>query len=145
MVQAVLHRVNSNGLISFEPPKDLAIRSVLGRELKKCHVKNNDYVLCTFQPPKRPRTTGDKSQNNLFWFLVKLICDETGDSPADVEADLKIRAIAKGYPYHISKLTGKPVGESMTTVSTIEMSYLIDTAYEVIAFLGIIIPPEEVQ
>jgi hypothetical protein len=55
---------------------------------------------------------------------------------------LKVKAIAKGYPYHVSKITGQPEPESMTKINTVEMSYLIDTAYEVCAFLGIVLEPE---
>lgn len=69
------------------------------------------------------------------------IANETGEDIKEVERDLKIRAISKGYPYHVSKLTGQPVGESMTKIDTVQMSYLIETALEVCAFLGI--NPEE--
>lgn len=99
--------------------------------------KYNGYMTLTLDKPYKSRTTGEGSQNNLFWKLVQIICNETGDDPKETERDLKIKAIAKGYPFHVSKITGEPSPESMTKINTVEMSYLIDTAYEVIAFLGI--------
>ena len=88
------------------------------------------------------RTTGEGSQNNLFWKLVQIICNETGEDPKEIEREIKLKAIAKGYPYHVSKITGEPIPESMTKINTVEMSYLIDTAYEIIAFLGIRLEPD---
>lgn len=107
--------------------------------------KYNGYLTVELKNPYKSRTTGAGSQNNLFWKLVEYICKETGDDPKNIEADLKEKAIGKGYPYHISKITGRPVPEAMTKINTVEMSYLIDTAYEVCAFLGINLAPEEAK
>ena len=104
--------------------------------------KYNGYLTVELKKPYKSRTTGKGSQNNLFWKLVEIICKEIGEEPAIVEADLKQKAIAKGFPYHISKISGQPVPESTTKINTVEMSYLIDTAYEIIAFLGILLEPE---
>ena len=104
--------------------------------------KYNGYLTVELKKPYKSRTTGKGSQNNLFWKLVEIICKEIGEEPTVVEEELKQKAIAKGYPYHISKISGKPVPESTTKINTVEMSYLIDTAYEIIAFLGILLEPE---
>lgn len=104
--------------------------------------KYNGYMTLTLDKPYKSRTTGEGSQNNLFWKLVQIICNETGEEPKEIERELKIKAIAKNYPYHVSKLTGQPIPESMTKINTVEMSYLIDTTYEVIAFLGIELSPD---
>lgn len=107
-------------------------------ELKKCE----DFCTVTFQKVYKSRTTGKGSQNNYFWQLVTLISNETGEDLQAVETEIKRRGVGKGYPYHISKLTGLPEPESMTKVNTVEMSYLIDTALEVCAFLGIVVGGE---
>lgn len=104
--------------------------------------KYNGYLTLTLDKPYKSRTTGKGSQNNLIWALIQVICDETGEEPKEIERELKMKAIAKGYPYHVSKITGQPAPESMTKINTVEMSYLIDTAYEVIAFLGIVLKPD---
>lgn len=102
-----------------------------------CFQKYGGYMKLEISPPYRARTTGPGSQNNKFWLLATLIANKIGDDIKDVERELKQRAISKGYPYHISTITGEPVGESMTKVDTVQMSYLIETAEEVCAFLGI--------
>ena len=103
----------------------------------------NGYLTVELKNPYKSRTTGEGSQNNLFWKLVEYIIKETGEDARVTENDLKMKAISRGYPYHISKITGQLVPESMTKINTVEMSYLIDTAYEVIAFLGINLAPED--
>ena len=107
--------------------------------------KYNGFLSVELKNPYKSRTTGKGSQNNLFWKLVQYITDETGEDPQEIERTLKMKAIGRGYPYHTSKISGQPVPESMTKINTVEMSYLIDTAYEVIAFLGINLAPEDKQ
>lgn len=124
-----------NGIILYYPDK--AIKQKLNDIVKAVKEKYNGYLTVDIQKPYKSRTTGKNSQNNLFWKLVQLISNETGEDVTDIERDLKIKAIAKGYPYHLSKLTGQPIPESTTKINTVEMSYLIDTAYEVCSFLGI--------
>ena len=107
--------------------------------------KYKGYMTVELKNPYKSRTTGKGSQNNLFWKLVQYITDETGEDPQEIERTLKMKAVGRGYPYHTSKISGQPVPESMTKINTVEMSYLIDTAYEVIAFLGINLAPEDKQ
>jgi hypothetical protein len=132
--------MQEKGLLLHFPT--MAIKSEVLHQWQKSKEKYNCYFSVELKMPYKARTTGKGSQNNLFWKLVEYICNETGDDPESTENDLKMKAIAKGYPYHISKITGKPSPESMTKINTVEMSYLIDTAYEVIAFLGIVLEPE---
>ena len=101
----------------------------------------NGYLTVEIEKPYPARTTGKGSQNNLIWRLISVICSETGDTPQETELDLKLKATGKGYPYHVSAITGRMIPESMTKINTVQMSYLIDTAYEVIAFLGITLEP----
>ena len=129
------------GLLLQYPTK--AVKSEILHLYEGVKEKYNGYMTVTIDKPYKSRTTGKNSQNNLFWKLVQLIGEENGeDDPKEIERQLKERAIAKGYPYHVSTITGKPVPESMTKINTVEMSYLIDTAYEVCAFLGIVLEPE---
>lgn len=120
---------------------DFGVRTVLKGLTDLCSQKYGGYIKLDLSPPYKSRTTGAGSQNNKFWAVCTAIANETGEDIKEVERDLKIRAISKGYPYHVSKLTGQPVGESMTKIDTVQMSYLIETALEVCAFLGI--NPEE--
>ena len=120
-----------NGVFIKYPDK--VTKFCVEQELEKC----DEFCVVTFQKRYRSRTTGEGSQNNLFWKLATMIANESGEDLHEIEKTLKEKAISKGYPYHYSKITGSPVPESMTKINTVEMSYLIDTAYEVCAFLGI--------
>ena len=113
------------------------IRAVIKSIVDLCEQKYSGFVKIELGAPHKDRTTGPNSQNNKFWLLATKIANKTGDNIKDVERDLKERAISKGYPYHVSAITGKAIGESMTKIDTVEMSYLIETAIEVCAFLGI--------
>ena len=128
------------GLFLHYPTK--AVKAEIEHLYQGAKEKYNGYMTVTLDKPYKSRTTGEGSQNNLFWKLVQIICNENGEEPKETERQLKEKAIAKGYPYHVSTITGKPVPESMTKINTVEMSYLIDTAYEVCAFLGIMLEPD---
>ena len=128
------------GLLIHYP--SLSVKNELLHLYEGVKQKYNGYMTLTLDKPYKSRTTGEGSQNNLFWKLVQIICNENGEEPKETERQLKEKAIAKGYPYHISTITGKPVPESMTKINTVEMSYLIDTAFETCAFLGIVLEPE---
>lgn len=83
------------------------------------------------------RTTGKGSQNNLFYLIVTEICKITGNDVEDVKEALKEKAIKRGYPYKINKLTGRIRTFSTTKVNTVEMGYLIDEAKQELAELGV--------
>ena len=129
-----------NGLLLQYPSK--AVKAEILHLWEGAKKDYNGYMTVTLDKPYKSRTTGEGSQNNLFWKLVQYITNETGEEPKVTERDLKVKAIAKGYPYHVSKITGELEPESMTKINTVEMSYLIDTAYEVCAFLGIVLEPD---
>ena len=100
MVQYVLRRVNIAGKIAFEPPADDGANANIKHELRKCRDKHNDYVLVTLQPPKKPRTTGENSQNHHLNGHIMQICNETQNSYNAVKDENKrIATEEMGYPY----------------------------------------------
>lgn len=99
--------------------------------------KYNGYLSVELKNPYKSRTTGKGSQNNLFYLLVTEICKETGNDLEDVKDALKEKAIKRGYPYKINKLTGRIKLASTTKINTVEMGYLIDEAKQECAELGI--------
>lgn len=131
--------IQENGLLLHYP--SASVKAEIIHLWQGAKDKYNGFMNVTLEKPYKSRTTGEGSQNSLFWKLVQIICNEIGEDPKDIERDLKERATAKGYPYHVSKL-GKMIPESMTKINTVEMSYLIDTAFEVCAFLGIVLEPQ---
>lgn len=138
MVQYVLKRVTIAGRIAFEPPADKAADANIKHELRKCRDKYGDYVLVTMQPPKRPRTTGEGSQNHHLNGHILQICNETGNDYDSVKDAIKMIAVENmGYPY---KTIGKrivPLRERES--STDECAKLIEAAHLLAADLGIIL------
>lgn len=139
----VLKLLDDSSDIVFAKPSS-GYMEKLKTVLDKCKKKTNGYVSVTLDRPYKPRTVGDKSQNNLIWKLITIIANEVGDDSEgmiDTENGIKMRALSRGYPFRVSKVTGEKVPLSMKKINTVECSYLIDTAYEVISELGIILPP----
>lgn len=146
-MKLVTKQVLSEDCLIIELPPE-PYKSKLVQVLEKCNKKCNGYVSIDIERPYKSRTTGEGSQNNLFWILCTKIANEVGDDSRgmeDTENGIKMRALSRGYPYHISKITGEKIPSSMTTVNTVEMSYLIDTAYEICAELDISLEPQYVR
>lgn len=138
MVQYVLRRVNIAGKIAFEPPEDSGANANIKHELRKCRDKHNDYVLVTLQPPKRPRTTGEDSQNHLLNGIIVQICEETGNDYDSVKDAVKMIAVEQlAYPY--KTIGGKIIPQRERDCSVEECSKLIEAAQMLAADLGIIV------
>lgn len=147
MSKFILKLSDKNDRLVFEYPQE-PYKSKIKQILSVCESKCNSYVSLDIKRPYKPRTTGIGSQNNLFWKLVTIIAEFCGDDSegmSDTEYGIKMRALAKGYPFHISKLTGEKIPESTTKINTVEMSYLIDTAYQICAELGITVEKENIE
>ena len=141
MVSVVLHREFVKGHIAFAVPADEVAREAIKRELTKCRDKHSDYVLVTIQPPKKPRTTGDGSQNHHLNGHIMQICVETGNDYDAVKNAVKMIAVEQmGYPYtdFHGVITPKLESES----STDECAKLIEAAHVLAADLGIVLREE---
>ena len=138
MVQYVLKRVTIAGRIAFEPPADKAADANIKHELRKCRDKYNDYVLVTLQPPKKPRTTGENSQNHFLNGIIVQICEETGNDYDSVKDAVKMIAVEQlAYPY--KTIGGKIIPQRERDCSVEECSKLIEAAQMLAADLGIIV------
>ena len=138
MVQYVLKRAFFAGHIAFDLPQDAGAREVIRRELEHCKNKHNDYVLVTIQPPRKPRTTGEHSQNHHLNGHIMQICNETQNSYNAVKDEIKrIATEEMGYPYEEINGHIHPIGESES--STDECAKLIEAAHVLAADLGIIL------
>lgn len=138
MVQYVLKRTFYAGHIAFDLPQDAGAREAIRRELERCRDKNNDFVLITLQPPKRPRTTGKDSQNHHLNGHVMQICNETGNSYDVIKYCIKMIAVEQmGYPY--KTIAGHIVPQPESESSTDECALLIEAAHILAAQLSIIL------
>lgn len=86
--------------------------------------------------PKRPRTTGEKSQNHHAWGHAVQIGAHTGDYKEDVIAEAKRRAVTHGYPTRQDSF-GNIVPMSESTISTVEAGYLIDELHHIASDLDV--------
>lgn len=134
------HEIKENKLIFELPTEPYKTRILEISNLS--NKKSNGYCMVTLNRVYKPRTTGKNSQNNLAWKLITLIANEVGEDINEIERQAKVKAISKGYPYHVSKLNGELIPESMTKTDTVQFSYLIETLYEICSFLGIVLSPE---
>lgn len=138
MVQYVLKRAFFAGHIAFDLPQDAGAREAIRRELERCKVKNNDYVLLTMQPPKRPRTTGEGSQNHHLNGHIMQICNETGNDYDTIKYCVKMLAVEQmGYPY--KTVAGHILPQPESQSSTDECAKLIEAAHVLAAQLSIIL------
>ena len=137
-MQYVLKRVEIAGRIAFEPPADSSVSERIRQELRKCRDKHNDFVLVTLQPPKRPRTTGEDSQNHHLNGHIMQICNETGNDYESVKNAVKMIAVENmGYPYNT--IGGHIIPQRERDCSTDECAKLIEAAHLLAADLGIIL------
>jgi hypothetical protein len=138
MVQYVLQLASVEGRIMFIPPADSRARTNIKHELHKCRDKHNGFVLLTLQPPKKPRTTGEGSQNHHLNGHIMQICNETCNSYNAVKNEIKRIAVEKmGYPYEEINGHIYPKGESES--STDECAKLIEASHLLAADLGIVL------
>ena len=128
------------GMLLYYPNQ--SVKSELLHLWKGVKEKYNGYMTLTLDKPYKSRTTGEGSQNNLFYALVTEICKETGNEIEDVKDALKERAVKRGYPYTVNKITGTMKPCSTTQVNTVEMGYLIDEAMFLCSELGIVLSPD---
>ena len=141
MVTVVLHREYVKGHIAFAVPSDTAIREAIKRELSTGRDKHNDYVLVTIASPKRPRTTGDGSQNHHLNGHIMQICNVTGNDYDTVKNAVKMLAVEQmGYPY--TDFHGVITPKSESESSTDECAKLIEAAHILAADLGMVLKEE---
>ena len=138
MTQYVLKLADVAGRVAFVPPVDAGARANIKRELGKCRDKHNGYVLVTVQPPKRPRTTGEGSQNHHLNGHILQICNETGNDYDTVKDAVKQLAVEQmGYPY--KTIGGRIVPQRERECSVEDCAKLIEAAHVLAADLGIIL------
>lgn len=141
MVSVVLRRVYSKGHICFELPSEPDTISSLRATLTACREKNNDYVLVTLQRPKRPRTTGDKSQNHHLNGHIIQICNATGNDYEAVKHAVKMIAVEQfGYPFQT--IAGHILPKGERHADTVECAKLIEASHYLAAELELILKEE---
>jgi hypothetical protein len=100
-------------------------RQALTLLLDRSAKKHNGYVTVTLGTPKRPRTTGPRSQNSWVWGACQSIAGQL-DAEADrVYQAMKRMAVTEGYPTRYNPVDGVEEPESQRRVSVEQDAILI--------------------
>ena len=110
-------------------------------------LKKTPYVTLTVETPKKPRSTGDGSQNHHLNGHIRQISEETGNEPEVVKLEVKYRAVVfLGYPIEkrpdgsdSTDIWGRPKGISESDSSVEECAKLIEIVHVLASELGIIL------
>ena len=97
--------------------------------------EKNERLTVSISKPRKPRTTGQGSQNSHSWGHMSQIARETGHEVYEIEYLAKYRAIKRGYP--VNTCLGMPVPKSQAEIDTVENGYLIDELHQIAAENGI--------
>lgn len=103
---------------------------------EKLKAKRVGQVYVKMGYPRKPRTTGEGSQNHHLNGHIQQICQFTGEGFAETKWQIKQRALAKGYPIITGKL-GTALPQSESDASTSECAMLIDECHEVASWLNL--------
>jgi hypothetical protein len=111
--------------------------------------KHNGYVTVTIETPRKPRTTGDKSQSHHLNGHIQQIAESTGMPFESIKLEVKCRAVGMGYPMLANEdgtirtdIYGRVMGISEADSSTKECAILIETTHMLASELGIILQEE---
>lgn len=118
---------------------DFGVRAALKNITELCNERYGGFMKLELSPPYKPRSTGKGSQNSKIWACIQQIAQETGNDIEDVEDYIKMKAVARGYPYKVSKLTGQVKPSSMRDINTSEASLLIEELQKLASELGIVL------
>jgi hypothetical protein len=120
-------------LLVVIPP---AFRDEARRVIQKCIEKHNGFCRLSLDAPAKPKTTGEKSQNNKAWGAATQIAHglNQGDDPRDVLYDACIATA--GYPTRMNKF-GRIVAQSWSEATTAQASAVIETLIRISAEFGI--------
>ena len=111
----------------------LLLKKVIDKHAVQIHVK--------LSMPRKPRSTGPKSQGNHINGHVAQIANWTGDSFDDAKMHIKREAVAEGYPFHTDSF-GNMVPQSEAECSTVEAAILIETSHRIASECGVILKEE---
>lgn len=140
--EMVLRARLAEGGVFLEFPQNEGLKEALKKAALQCERKANGWALITLQPPKRPRTTGEGSQNHHLNGHIGQIALETGNGQTAVKLVVKELAVEQfGYP--TVKVGKKTVPQSESECSTEECGMLIEACHLLAADLGIILREAE--
>lgn len=135
-------------MLCFELPK--SAMNEAGALILAGMEKSGDCYDVKISLPKKPRTTGEYSQNHHFNGHVQQIAMDTGNDFTDVKLYVKRRAFKLGLPFLVNQkgdvvlslIDGEPLPISESDMTTIQCGWCIDCAHEVAAEMSIVLVEE---
>lgn len=135
----------NNGVITI--PVGEGITAPVVELLQRAAEKHGGYLSVTLELPKRPRSTGQHSQNHRINGFIQQICAETGNDFDDVKMYCKRKALRRGYPVKTdakgnplySIQTGEVIPESESKIDVQAAGLLIEEIEQLAAELGIML------
>lgn len=122
-------------------PEDPSLTEALRRVIAAIHTQHGDWAEVTIKPPRKKRTTGEKSQNHHLNGHILQICQETGNGYSVVKDYIKQIAVELfGYSY--TEIGGKIIPTPESESTTAECAKLIEATHYVAADLGMILREE---
>ena len=119
-------------ILSVEP---LIIEYPAGYKWELEKLAQKDSLVFKIAPPRKLRSTGERSQNHHLNGHIQQICVETGNDFAAVKAVVKQMAVSMGYPFRTFRGMVVPYSESEASVQ--ECAILIEAVHMLAAELGI--------
>jgi hypothetical protein len=127
-----------NTLTVLLPP---SIHDMLSRKLAVEEPEKYKFVF-DVERKKKPRTTGERSQNHRINGHIQVICMENGEDFYFMKEWLKYKAIRRGYPFDTAP-DGTVIPWSESRIDTVQAGYLCDEINQFAAERGIILPEYE--
>lgn len=127
----------------------LNLKSKLEELLSFSKKSHNGYITITVETPRKPRTTGFRSQSHHLNGHIQTIAEETGMPFELLKLEAKCRAVVLGYPLLLASdgkvkvdIYGRAMGISEADSSTQECALLIEAVHMLAAELGILLQEE---
>jgi hypothetical protein len=134
--------IPASNLWQYDPSsRSLKIRfsddAQISQIVYRSHKERGGYLSFAIDLPKRPRSTGEKSQNHRINGFIQQIAESTGQDFDSIKLYCKSDAVARGYPHDTIK--GVMIPWSETRIDTIQAGYLIDSIEQLAAEMGIVL------
>jgi len=126
-------------ILSIEP---LIIEYPAGYKQGLEKLAQKDSLIVKIAPPRKLRTTGERSQNHHLNGHIQQICIETGNDFAAVKAVIKQMAVSMGYPFRTFRGMVIPYSEAESSVQ--ECAMLIEAVHRLAAEEGILLKETEI-
>jgi hypothetical protein len=135
-------RVGKHGVVAFRVPAD-AVHEVAGYFYYQEKDRPPFYTV-KIDKPRKPRSTGEKSQNHHINGHCQQIAQHTGNDFETVKEFAKCMAVSMGYPFMedshgtaVRNIWGKTRGISEADCSTEDAAILIEAIHRLAAELDV--------